>query len=266
MDLTLFDNIIDFIKSNGYNYTGQNDDDDWFYVKNETSFDIDYTKYNFTSKYPTIKFPDVYFDLYSQDFLIVTTEIYKEEGLLKIFVDADECNFVNEPGKINILCGGLRQNVNIEKYFSQTFIDYKLENIDDLVNSIDQRNDFVIRKQFETPDSSNCVFVQINVIMNTRLSKYIKKDKTNIFFINDGFLSTSKGDKIKEYVSLSMFSFRKQQELIDIINSYYQNLTIIKKPSTKEIIFGIKGQEFIRTVWNKYECVFCPIINENIKL
>jgi hypothetical protein len=269
MDLALFDNIIDFVKSNGYNYTGQNDEDEWFYVKNGTSFDIDYAKYKFTSKYPTIKFPDVYFDLYSQDFLIVTTAIYKEGELLKIFVDGDECNFVNESGEINILCGGYTQNVNIRKYFSQTFIDYKLENIDDLVNSIKQKKDFLIVKHYENSDSEtveNCVFVQINVIMNTRLSKYIKKDKTNIFFINDGFLSTSKGDKIKEYVSLSMFPKRKQQELVDIINSYYQNLTIIKKPSTKEVIFGIKGQEFIRTVWNKYECVFCPVINTNIKL
>lgn len=266
MDLTLFDNIIEFIKISGYNYTAQNDDDDWFYVKNETSFDIDYTKYKFTSKYPTIKFPDVYFDLYSQDFLIVTTEIHKEGELLKIFVDGDECNFVNESEEINILCGGCTQNVNIGKYFSQTFIDYRLENINDLVDSIKQRKDFVIIKEFEIPDSNNCVFVQINVIMNTRLSKYIKKDKTNIFFINDGFLSTWKGDKIKEYVNLSLFPKRKQQELIDIINSYYQNLTIIKKPSTKEVIFGIKGQEFIRTVWNKYECLFYPTINTNIKL
>jgi GMP synthase PP-ATPase subunit len=102
--------------------------------------------------------------------------------------------------------------------------------------------------------------------MSTKLTKYIKKDKSNIFFINDGFLARNKGDKIKEYVSLSLFSNRRQQELVDIINSYYQNLTIIKKPSTRELIIGIKGQEFIRTVWNKYECIFYPVINENIKL
>jgi hypothetical protein len=266
MDYKLFDNIIDWVKANGYNYTGHTEDDEWFYGKNMESFESSNNKYPISSKYPTIKIPDVHFDLYSRDFLIVTTGIYKEDDLLQIFVESDECEFTSDLTKINILFGAHMQCVDIKKYFAQTFIDSKLEQIDDLVNNIKQKNDFVISKKFETPDSENLVFVQINVIMSTKLTKYIKKDKSNIFFINDGFLARNKGDKIKEYVSLSLFSNRRQQELVDIINSYYQNLTIIKKPSTRELIIGIKGQEFIRTVWNKYECIFYPVINENIKL
>ena len=267
MDFDIFNNITQWIKNHQYQYTGFNDDkDEWFYGVTQESLSTNNDKCQIDNIYSEINFPDVNVDLYSRDFVIVTTEIYKEGDLLKIFVDTDECDFVGEYKKMIVFVEGYAECVDIKKYYAQTFIDYKLDNIDDFINSIDDRKDYVMTKQYEIPTDDNLVFVQINVVMHTKLNKYIKPEKSNIFFINNGFLSRKTNDKIKDYINLSVFAERKRQEVVDIINSYYQNLTIIKKPYTNEIIFGIKGQEFIKQVWNKYEGIFYPVINENIKL
>lgn len=267
MDFDIFNNVLEWIKNKNYKYTWSNDDkDEWGYGLTLESICNDNNKSQLNNIISGINYPDVHVDLYLRDFIIVTTEIYKEGDVLKIFVDTDECDFINEYKKMSVFIGGYKECVDIKKYYMQTFIDYKLDDIDDFVNSIEERKDYVLTKECEYPNDDNLVFVQINVIMHTKLNKYIKQEKSNIFFVNNGFLSTKKNNKIKDYINLSMFVEKKQQEIVDIINSYYQNLTIIKKPYTNEIIFGIKGQEFIRRVWNKYEGIFYPVINENIKL
>jgi hypothetical protein len=264
MDYSIFDNVIQWIKAQGYSITATTQDDYWFYAKNNES--INKSGLEINQKYPNIKFPNTTLDLGSRDFLIVMTEIYKEGDLLQIFVDTDECNFADSSKKMNVYASGYRDCVDINKYYSHTFIDYKLDNLNELIESIAQRKEWVSVKEYSEPDENNLIFVQINLVIGTKLTKYIKQEKSNIFFINNGFLSRHKENKIKAYIDLNSFSKRKQQEIADIINSYYQNLTIIKKPSTREIIFGIKGQEFIKMAWNKYDETFYPVMNEQIKL
>jgi hypothetical protein len=264
MDYQLFDNIIDWVKSGGYTCTGVTPDDEIYYGKTINSFDLDDgNEIKFKSE--SIKFPKIYSDLYSKDFLIVCTQIYKEHEKLEICVDVDECDFTDKPEIINIHIDSHVEQLNIKKYFSQTFIDYKLGDLDLMVQNIGNKLEFVTSKTFEA-DSDNLVFVQINVIMNTRLSKYIKKDRCDVFLLNDNFLAKRKADNVKNYIDMSTNTKRQQTEIIQILNSYYDNLTIIKKPSTNELIFGIKGQEFLKKVWNKFEGTFYLVMNEQIKL
>lgn len=265
MDYQIFGSVIDWIKGNGYTFTGQTDDDEIYYGKTRESFELDNEceiKYISNS----INFPKIFSNLYSTDFLIVTTQIYKEKDNLQICVDIDDCEFSDKPEIVNIYIGSSREQINIQKYFSQTFIDYKLDNLDSMIGNIAKKSDFVIIKPIDEPNEENLLFVQINVVMNTRLSKFIKKDKCDIFLLNGNFLAKRKNDNIKNYIDISTTPKKQQIEIVDIINSYYENLTIIKKPFTNEIIFGIKGQEFLKKVWNKFEDKFYLVVNEQIKL
>ena len=242
---------------------GRTDDEEIYYGKTKEAFNLE-NGIKCTSDF--IKFPQISSSLYSNDFLIITTQIYKEDENLQMCVDVDECDFTDKPEIINIRITNCNEPVNIKKYFSQTFIDYKLENLDLMIDDIAKKSDFAITKLFDEPSDDNLVFVQINVVMSTRLSKYIKTDRCDIFFMNGNFLAKKKGDHIKNYLDVSTNPQKQQTEMIDILNSYYENLTIIKKPYTNEIIFGIKGQEFLKKLWNKYEGKFYVVMNEAINL
>jgi len=263
MDYKLFANVIEWINSNGYTCMGRTDDEEIYYGKTKEAFNLE-NGIKCTSDF--IKFPQISSSLYSNDFLIITTQIYKEDENLQMCVDVDECDFTDKPEIINIRITNCNEPVNIKKYFSQTFIDYKLENLDLMIDDIAKKSDFAITKLFDEPSDDNLVFVQINVVMSTRLSKYIKTDRCDIFFMNGNFLAKKKGDHIKNYLDVSTNPQKQQTEMIDILNSYYENLTIIKKPYTNEIIFGIKGQEFLKKLWNKYEGKFYVVMNEAINL
>ena len=265
MDYQIFDNVIDWVKNKGYTCTGETDDNEIYYGKTKESFDLK-TECEVKYKFDSIKFPRIYFDLYSRDFLIVITQINKEGDNLQICVDIDECDFTDKNETMNIRVDNCRETVNIHKYFSQTFIDLKLDKLDLMIDKIGQKSEFVITKSFDEIDDENLVFVQINVIMNARLSKYIKKEKCDVFLLNGNFLAKRKNDYIKNYFDMSDISKKQRNLIIDIMNSYYENLTIIKKPYTNEIIFGIKGQEFLRKIWNKFEGKFYLVMNEQIKL
>ena len=264
MDYQIFDNVIDWIKKNGYSCTGQTDDE-IYYGKTRKSFELD-NEYEIKYKSNSINFPKIFSDLYSTDFLVVTTQIYKEKDNLQICVDIDDCEFTDKAEIVNIYIGSSTEPINIKKYFSQTFIDYKLENLDFMIDNITKKSDFVITKLINEPNEENLLFVQINVVMNTRLSKYIKKDKYDVFLLNGNFLAKRKNDDIKNYIDMTAYPKKRQIEIVDIINSYYENLTIIKKPFTNEIIFGIKGQEFLKKVLNKFEDKYYLVVNEQIKL
>lgn len=267
MDYQKFDNIIEWIKSNGYTYTIQTDYDEIFYGKGTEIFGPENDS-EIKYKYDFVKFPTICSNLYFSDFVIVTTQIYKEGDKLEICIDLDECNFTHKPEIINVRIGNYEQSVNIHRHFSQTFTDYKLCDLDTMVNNIDQKIDFVATKFFDEPIDENLVFVQINVIMNTRLSKFIKKERHDIFLLNNdnNFLAKRKGDYIKNYIDMSVYPIKQKKEIIQILNSYYENLTIIKKPHTNELILGIKGQEFLKKLWNKVDKNFYLVMNEQIKL
>ena len=89
----------------------------------------------------------------------------------------------------------------------------------------------------------------------------------NIFFLEDNHICKyNKYGKIKKYFDVEYFSKSEQEKIILVINSYYDDLTIVIKPSTNDLIFYIKNQEFIKRVWHKYEQKYYPVINDNIKL
>ena len=261
------DRVIETVTSNGYTYTIQTDYDEIFYGKGTEIFGPENDS-EIKYKYDFVKFPTICSNLYFSDFVIVTTQIYKEGDKLEICIDLDECNFTHKPEIINVRIGNYEQSVNIHRHFSQTFTDYKLCDLDTMVNNIDQKIDFVATKFFDEPIDENLVFVQINVIMNTRLSKFIKKERHDIFLLNNdnNFLAKRKGDYIKNYIDMSVYPIKQKKEIIQILNSYYENLTIIKKPHTNELILGIKGQEFLKKLWNKVDKNFYLVMNEQIKL
>lgn len=95
------------------------------------------------------------------------------------------------------------------------------------------------------------------------MSKYAKT--SHVFFLVNGQIAKyTKDMEIKTYFDLTYFPKVKRQEIINILNIHYNDLIIIRKPSTNDLIFQIKGHEFIKRVWHKYEQKFYPIINENI--
>jgi hypothetical protein len=265
MDYQIFTDIIDWIKKEGYSCTIETTDDEIYYTKNIDANDLDH---EIKQKSNSIKFPKIFADLYSTDFLIITTQIYKEGEYLNICVDIEDCQFTDSVEYVNMLIANSRCSTNIKKYFSRTFIDYELgeSNLDSMIENIGTKTDFTFGKTFQTPNEDNIVFVQFNLVMNTRLSKYIKKDRCDFFILSDNFLSRKKGDRIKKYFDLSLISKKQQLEIIYIINSYYDNLTIIKKPSSSEIYFGIRGQEFIKKIKSKTDNKFSILVNEQIIL
>jgi hypothetical protein len=259
----LFNKVLGFIKQNGYKYTMVNEEDEYYYSKNNIMLD------NNKIKFDEIYLPKINFNLHSNDFLIIYTQIYKEDDLLQICIDIDDCDYEKNKDFIRVYNTSFGEAIEPYKYYSQSFKDLQLEdNINDFINSIKENKDFEIYKNFDKPLDDNIVFVQINIIMNNKLSKFIKpeKERHNVFNLIDGKLFLNKNNKIKEYFDFNNYSKKKQQIILDLLNSYYINLIIIKKPSNNDIIFGIKGQEFIRKVWHKYENKFYTIINENINL
>lgn len=217
--------------------------------------------------YEFIKTPDVILDD-TYDFLVILTQIYQENNLLRIYIDVDECDYIKKEGYITGYCSKYGECVEPLKYYAETFKDLQTNSTNNFINAINSKKDYQLIKTFDNPLEDNTLFVQINVIITSTISKFIKSEieRPIIFFLNNEKIAKYNKHGIKEYFDLSYFEKTKQQEIIDILNSYYDYLTIIKKPSTNDLIFEIKGQEFIKRIWHKYEQQFYPIINEKIKL
>jgi hypothetical protein len=260
--MSIFDNILNFINASDYKYTGINEDDEYYYSKNKEDF-----KNDIKIIYDFVKIPYINLDI-KHDFIVILFQIYQENNLLQLCIDIDECDYIQKDEHIRVFCS--KHGIYIEpyKYYGQTFRDLQFESINEFINSINTKKNYQLIKTFDKLIEDNTIYAQIDLINTSALSKYVKpyNERSIIFFLNDGKLAKYKKNSIKEYFDLNCFEKKKQQEIIDIVNSYYNNLTIIKKPSTNDLIFGIKGQEFIKKVWHKYEQKFYPVINENIKL
>jgi hypothetical protein len=136
MDYETFTSIVNWITDNGYTHTLQTTDNEIYYGKTKSLFE---SELDINSEYDYIKFPQVNYDIYSNDFVIITTQIYNEvndtdetdtKNKIQICIDTDECKFTDDTEIIDISISNSRQRVNIKKYFSQTFIDYKIDNSD----------------------------------------------------------------------------------------------------------------------------------------
>ena len=268
MDYQIFDDLINLIKNDGYVCTCETSDNEFYYCKSTDSFDKD-DKRIIKFKYNSVIFPPIYYDLYSVDFLIVRIRIFKKGEYYQICVDVDECDFTDKLENISLHITNTKKLTNIYKYFNQIFCDYKLDNLSSMIDKISQKKDFAISKLFDRSSEfdNDLVFSQINIVMSTRLSKYIKKDKCEKFVINGDFLAKrKKDDTVINYIDFSANSKKQQTEIVDILNSYYDDLKIIEIPYKNEIIFEIKGQEFIRNFWHKYEERFYFVVNEEFVL
>lgn len=263
MDYQIFDDLINLIENNGYVCTCETSDNEFYYCKSKDFFDKD-DKRIIKFKYNSVIFPPMHHDLYSANFLIVRTRILKKREYYQICVDVDECDFTDKSENISVHIANTKKVINIYKYFNQIFCDYKLDNLNSMIEKISQKKDFVISKSFDGSFEfdDGLVFSQINIVMSTRFSKYIKKDKCEKFVINGDSLAKKEDDIVINYIDLSANSKKQQTEIVDILNSYYDDLKIIEIPHKNEIIFEIKGQEFIRNFWHKYEERFYLVVNE----
>lgn len=267
----MFSNITNYITSKGYNFTGINYEDEYYYAKNYDELSL----INYINSYNSITLPEYLHNLISDsdnDFYVIYTEITTYKGLLQINIDIDKCDYLNKNDYIrinNINGSGFSESVDIKKYFEPLFIEMPEDSLNNFVKTINKRGNYEIFKIYDDDLDDNVVFVQINVLVNNKLKKLSKPkiEQSEIFFLQNDYICkyNKKGD-VKKYFDISFFSDLKKQEIIDILNSWYENLTIIKKPINNELSFAIKGQEFLKNTWHKYEGKYYPIINDNIEL
>ena len=162
--------------------------------------------------------------------------------------------------------------VEVGEYYGCTLKHLQIKSLGKFLQSISNKKDCRIaifhNEKLQKYMYKSLIYSSVEVIMSSRLAKFIKPEivRPNIFFLNNEFIAKYTKDKIKEYFDMSCFTKEKQQEIVDVLNYHYDNLTIIKNPSKNELIFEIKGKEFIKRVWNKYENKYYPIVNEDIKL
>lgn len=261
----MYENLKDFLVSGGYTITFKNYDDEYFYAK---------TKEELIGKeicniYEEIIIPDFFEELNDNDFFVVYTELFCKDDLLQLCIDIDNCDYTKQKEYILVYIKKNSEVVNTEKYYGRSFIDSNLGPINNFIESINKNEEYELIKMFEEKNDDNVVYIQVNVIQNNKLNKFVKSDieRQKIFFIKDNYISKyNKDGNIKKYFDMEYFSIKKQETIVNILNSYFDNLVIIKKPKNNDLIFGIKGQEFIKRVWHKYEQRFYPIVNENVKL
>lgn len=267
----MFSTITNYITSKGYKFTGINYEDEYYYAKNYDELNL----INYVYSYNKITLPEYLHDIISysdNDFFVIYTEITTYKGLLQINIDIDNCDYLNECDYIrinNVNGSGYSESVDIKKYFKPLFKEMPEDSLNNFAETINKKGNYEIFKVYDDTLDDNIVFVQINVLVNNKLTKLSKPkiDQSEIFFLqNDYICKYNKKGNVKKYFDISCFSDLRKQQIIDVLNSWYDSLTIIKKPINNELSFAIKGQEFIKNTWHKYDDKYYPIINDNIEL
>lgn len=253
------DNIVNYLTLEGYKFTGINNKEEYFYAKTQEDFDL--TNLNI---YNNIFLPK--FDILLYDLFVIFTEISKYGNLLTIDFEIEKCNYIGQD-YISIVCNNMNEKVNIKTYFKPYLKNMTESKIQEFANAINKKEDYVI-SNFDYDMCDDVVFTQINILINNNFKGLIKSNiKKKIFFLNEGYVvKYNKKHLIKKYFDLNCFSDTKKQEIIDVLNSWYEDLTIIKSPINNIISFQINKKEFIKNVWHKYEQKYYPVINDNIKL
>ena len=91
------------------------------------------------------------------------------------------------------------------------------------------------------------------------------KDTPPTFALWNKHLCTQDATKgIKSRASLAAFTLSKQQEIVDTLNAYVHDVTIVKYPQQDKVVYCIRGKPYLERSWSEVDYRYVTLLYTDI--